>query len=596
VGLVLALLAGLAARAAAADKAGAAVELDLLGMSMGLVGGLALFLFGMGQMAGALKALAGERLKGLLARLTTHRVMGVLTGALVTGIIQSSSVTTVLTIGFITAGVLSLSQAVGIIFGANIGTTLTAQIIAFKITHYSLLLVGVGFGMLFAGKQDRIKQWGTMLMGLGLVFFGMEVMSNGMQPLRSYPPFLDLMAHMESPLLGIAVATLFTGLVQSSSATTGIVIAMAGQGLITLPAGISLIFGANIGTCVTALLAAIGKPREAMRASLVHLLFNVLGVALWVGFIDQLAELVAWLSPVAQGASGVDKLAAETPRQIANAHTVFNVATTLIFLPLSTQFARLVERLVPDREAAAAAPAAAAVQALLQRLDPSLLMMPSVALEQARDTIRHMADVVRGMFVDILPAFMSNDEAVADHIMARDEQVDVLDRHITDYLISITRRYVTREQSEENARLLHVVGDLEHIGDVIERNLVPLLRQKAAAGVRFSEEGRAEIEAYHRRVLESLDLAIAAFTFNDLTRAQEVAAAKVELAKLEWTYRMTHYRRLSQNLRESAESSQFHLDLIDYLRRIDSYATSIAQSLLECDMAALQAESVAAAG
>ena len=195
-------------------------ELDLFAMGMGLLGGLALFLFGMEQMADALKALAAERLKDFLARLTTNRFMGALTGAIVTAVIQSSSVTTVLTVGFVTAGILSLSQAVGIIFGANIGTTLTAQIIAFKVTKLALLMVAVGFALLFMGRRDKFKQIGGMIMGLGLVFFGMSLMSDAMKPLRTFGPFLDLMARMENPLLGIAVAAAFTGLVQSSSATT----------------------------------------------------------------------------------------------------------------------------------------------------------------------------------------------------------------------------------------------------------------------------------------------------------------------------------------------------------------------------------------
>ncbi|MCU7860160.1 MAG: Na/Pi symporter, partial [Candidatus Thiodiazotropha sp. (ex Lucinoma kastoroae)] len=230
-------------------------------MGMKLFGGLALFLFGMEQMADALKAVAGERMKGILAKLTSNRFTGAATGAFVTAIIQSSSVTTVLVVGFITAGLMSLSQSIGVIMGANIGTTITAQIVAFKVTKAALLMIGVGFSMLFASKQDRIKHYGAMLMGLGMVFFGMSVMSDAMKPLRTYQPFLDLMISMENPLVGILVAAGFTGLVQSSSATTGIVIVMASQGFITLPAGIALAFGANIGTCVTAMLASIGKPR-----------------------------------------------------------------------------------------------------------------------------------------------------------------------------------------------------------------------------------------------------------------------------------------------------------------------------------------------
>jgi phosphate:Na+ symporter len=273
-------------------NAAAPSQLDIFTMGMGLVGGLALFLFGMEQLADALKARAGDSLKDVLARLTTNRVTGALTGAFVTACVQSSSVTTVLVVGFITANIMSLSQSVSVIFGANIGSTVTAQIIAFKVTKYALLLVAVGFAASFLGKREEIKQYGFMCMGMGMIFLGMGMMSSAMHPLRTYGPFLELMTQMESPLLAITVAAAFTGLIQSSAATTGIVIVMAGQGLISLPAGIALAFGANIGTCITAILASIGKPREAVRASMVHILFNIIGVLLWVGLIDQLGRIV----------------------------------------------------------------------------------------------------------------------------------------------------------------------------------------------------------------------------------------------------------------------------------------------------------------
>ena len=222
----------------------------------------------MDQMADALKAVAGERMKTILARLTANRFMGAITGAFVTAVIQSSSVTTVLVVGFITAGLMSMAQSIGIIMGANIGTTITAQIIAFKVTEAALLMIAVGFTLLFTSKQEQIRHYGSILMGLGLVFFGMSVMSDAMAPLRTYPPFLELMTRMDNPLIGILTAALFTALVQSSSATTGIIIVMASQGFISLQAGIALAMGANIGTCVTAMLASIGKPREAVRAAL----------------------------------------------------------------------------------------------------------------------------------------------------------------------------------------------------------------------------------------------------------------------------------------------------------------------------------------
>lgn len=552
-----------------------ASTLHVFTMVMGLFGGLALFLYGMEKMAAALKVATGEQLKTILAKLTTNRVTGALTGAAVTAIIQSSSVTTVLVVGFITAGVMSFSQAVGVILGINVGTTITAQIIAFQITEYSLLLVAVGFAMVFIGAQDRIKQYGAMVMGLGLLFFGMGVMSDVMKPLRSYQPFLDLMAHMKNPILGILIAAAFTGLVQSSSATTGIVIVMASQGFITLPAGITLIFGANIGTCVTALLASIGKPKEAIRAAVVHIVFNIIGVVIWIGFIGQLAQIVIWLSPVAQGVSGVEKLAAETPRQIANAHTIFNIANTIIFLPFAGLITRLVERLVSDKPAVEVESEATPI--ITTQLNPELLAVPSLAIEQAQRQIVLMAEVVRGMLADIMPAFMANDMRIIEGITRREDHVDHLDRQTTSYLTQIAHSDLSLQQSESIVKLLHVTTDLEHTSDVIAESLVALLVKKAEGNIELSEEGQEELIGYHQLVLESYERAIEAFENDDTALAQTVRVSKSELDQLERTYRQTHYNRLNREVQASVDSSHIHLDLVDYLRRINAYAESIAR-------------------
>ena len=284
-------------------------------MTMELLGGLSLFLFGMDQMADALKAVAGERMKHILATLTTSRIMGLLTGAFVTAIIQSSSVTTVMLVGFVSASLMSLSQAVGVILGADIGTTITAQIVAFKVTKYALALVTVGFLLLFVGRTERTKQYGHLIMGLGMIFFGMGLMSDAMKPLRTYQPFIEMMANVSNPVVGILVATAFTGVIQSSSATMGVVIALALQGLVSLEGGIALALGANIGTCVTAGLASIGKPREAVRVAVAHVTFKIAGVLIIVWFIPQFAEFVRTVSPTAAPElTGINKLAAETPQ------------------------------------------------------------------------------------------------------------------------------------------------------------------------------------------------------------------------------------------------------------------------------------------
>ncbi|MGB5397187.1 MAG: Na/Pi cotransporter family protein, partial [Gammaproteobacteria bacterium] len=500
--LLLAAIALLAATPALAAAIATSSDIDWFNIGMSLLGGLALFLFGMEQMADSLKAVAGERMKVILAKLTVNRFMGAITGAFVTAIIQSSSVTTVLVVGFITAGLMSMAQSIGVIMGANIGTTITAQIVAFKVTKYALLMVAVGFGMLFSSKQEKIKQYGGILMGLGLVFFGMSVMSDAMSPLRSYQPFLDLMATMENPLYGILVAAVFTGLIQSSSATTGIVIVMATQGFITLEAGIALAFGANIGTCVTAMLAAIGKPREAVRAAVVHVLFNVFGVLVWIGLIPYLAEFVTWLSPSHAELEGADKLASEAPRQIANAHTVFNIANTIIFIGFTSQFARLVEWLVPDK------PIEDIILARPKYLDEELLETPSLALDRVRLEIGHMGERVREMLDGILPAIVNADRKLLKKIADIDDEVDSLHGHIVTYLGRIGQKALTEQQTQVHTRLMAATNDLENIGDVIETDLVYLGNEGIDKRVIISKETREVLRKLHDIITSTAELAI----------------------------------------------------------------------------------------
>jgi len=543
-------------------------------MAMSLFGGLALFLFGMEQMADALKAVAGERMKVILAKLTTNRFMGAATGAFVTAIIQSSSVTTVLVVGFITAGLMSMAQSVGVIMGANIGTTITAQIVAFKVTKAALLMVAVGFSMLFFSKQEKIKQYGGMLMGLGLVFFGMSVMSDAMKPLRSYEPFLDLMTTMENPLIGILVAAAFTGLIQSSSATTGIVIVMATQGFITLQAGIALAFGANIGTCVTAMLASIGKPREAVRAAVVHVLFNVFGVLLWIGFIPQLAEVVTWLSPAHPELSGTDRLASEAPRQIANAHTIFNIANTLIFIGFTTQFARLVERLVPDK------PVEEKIIAQPKYLDEELLETPSLALDRARLEIGHMGDRVKDMLKDIMTAVVNGDRAMLKKIAKIDDEVDILHGHIVTYLGRISQKALTEQQTEVLMKLMGATNDLENIGDIIETDLVYLGNEGIDNQVAISKETREMLAKLHDVVSTTAELAIDAVMENDEQAAQEVISMKADIGRLMDSAAMHESRRLVAEEPNRLAAYTLEIDIIEKLKRIYYFSKRMAKAVM----------------
>ncbi|MDJ0951132.1 MAG: Na/Pi cotransporter family protein [Alphaproteobacteria bacterium] len=568
--LILAAAAWIASTPALAAAEGKPIAWGTMGMQ--LFGGLAVFLFGMEQMAEALKKVAGNRMKTILGKLTTNRFMGALTGTFVTAVIQSSSVTTVMLVGFVTAGLMSLSQAVGVIFGANIGTTITAQIVAFKVTHYALLLVAVGFVLIFTGKSERIKQYGALVMGLGLIFFGMGIMSSGMKPLRTYEPFIELMREVSTPAVGILISAAFTGLIQSSSATTGVVIAMASQGLISLEGGIALIMGANIGTCVTAGLAAIGKPREAVRVSVAHVTFNVAGVAIAVWFIPMLAEFVRSISPVAQGVTGMDKLAAETPRQIANAHTTFNVFFALAFLPAAGLVARFAEWLVPDRPMVEPA----VIQA--RYLDKELLSTPALALDRARREIGRLGDLTEEMLQASLPAVVSGSEEDLERLAAMDADIDVLHGHIVRYLGQVSREELSPEETAEIMDLLLVANNLEQIGDIMETNLVTIGRRRIEEDVAVSDETRAVIQRYHDQVTEAFHTSVQAVREEDPAAALRVKGMKKDMAELAQETARHEVSRLVAQEPNRLRTFTREMEMIENLSRIYRLCRKIAKT------------------
>lgn len=558
--------------AGAEDDAG----MDWGVMTMQLLGGLALFLYGMEQMADSLKAVAGDRIKTILAKLTDSRIVGLITGAFVTAVIQSSSVTTVMLVGFVTAGLMSLSQAIGVILGADIGTTITAQIVAFKVTKYALLLVAIGFIMLFASKNEKTKQYGGMLMGLGLIFFGMGIMSDGMEPLRSYEPFIHLMQNVSNPLVGILVAMLFTGLVQSSSATMGVVIALALQGLITLEAGIALALGANIGTCVTAGLAAIGKPREAVRVAVAHVTFKVVGVLLILPFIPYFAEFIRYISPTAEaGLVGMDRLANETPRQIANAHTVFNISIAVLFLPLTGLFARFCEWVVPDRPLEAET-----VIAQTKYLDDELLSTPSLALDRVRLEILHMGETVREMLARIMPAIIKGNRESLSKIEVMDDQVDILYADIVRYLGKISKHTLSENQTTELMRLMEAASDLENIGDIIETNLVVLGNERIDAGVSISEPTQEVLNGFQKTIIKAVDAAVQAVSQRNELAAQAVLSMKGEITQTAESAAVHEAQRLVAEEPNRIPAYTIEMDIIEKQKRVYYFAKRMAKTVM----------------
>ncbi len=528
----------------------------------GLFGGLALFLFGMDLMTKALKLTAGNHMRDLLARFTRNRFIGAGMGAIITSIIQSSSVTTVLLVGFISAGVMSMAQSVPVIIGANIGTTITAQILAFKVTKFALLLIATGFFLSIVAKKKKIRHYGSMVLGLGLVFYGMNVMSEGMTPLRSYEPFINFMATLESPVVAVIIGAAFTAIIQSSSATTGILIVMAGQGILSLDAAIALILGSNIGTCVTAGLASVGKPREAVRTTLVHTLFNVLGAIIWIGLIPQLADIARWLSPVHTELSGLARLAAESPRQIANVHTVFNLANAALFIGFTTQIARLVEWLIPDK------PIPVDENLLPKFLDESLLITPSTALETVSREIVRMGTFTRNIVDESMPLALSSNLHEVKKLAEKDKVIDSLHHHILEYLSRISSSDLTESQSKQLVNLILIVNSLERIADRIATDLVVSSVKRIKENVVVSQQTSRVLMKFHHEVVKALDTALMAIASSDKKLAKNVRAMKEGVTRMNKDFTREEIQRLATDVPNRITAYAREVEIVDILDNI----------------------------
>ena len=552
-------------------------------LTMGLFGGLSLFLYGMAKMSDGLKKAAGNQMRKILATLTKNRVVALFVGAFVTMVIQSSSATTVMLVSFVQAQLMTYVQSIGIILGANIGTTITAQLVAFKLTDYALLMITVGFALTMFSKKDSLRHIGEALLGFGILFFGMKIMSDSMKPLRSFEPFIDMMKGLENPFFGLMIGAAFTALIQSSSAFTGIVIVLAQQGLLTLEAGIPLILGANIGTCVTAGLASIGTIREAKRVALAHVLFNIGGVMIFVWLIPPLAELVRSLSSVS-GLSGMEKLAAETPRQIANAHTIFNISVGLIFLPFTGILAKQVYRILPRTEETKG------IKPAVWDLDDSQIANPAIAIKLAQTEMLRMIKILSRMLDSCFYPFI-NDEPKQDEVYAqlslidgidmREEKIDFLEEHITNYLFQVSRGELNASQAEEAFSLISMADNMESVGDIIHRNIVPLIYKKQALKEPFSKEGEKELVAFHTKVMKQMSRLSEAFSKLNLEMAQKVLNKDIKYQNLEAEYRQAHMKRVQKEKTKSVETHEVHMELMDMLKQINVYIGNIAKTITD---------------
>jgi phosphate:Na+ symporter len=529
---------------------------------LALFGGLALLLYGMQLIGEGLQRAAGGHLRHLLTSMTRTRLAAVGSGALVTAIIQSSSATTLMLIGFVSAGLVTFRQSLGVILGADIGTTFTVQLLAFKIQELSLLLVGIGFAMTFFARRGLVKSLGQVVLGFGFIFLGMKVMNDGLAPLADSELTRQVLVALASnPFLGLLVGAVLSAGMASSAATIGLMLSLGQQGLLPLAAAIPVVLGANIGTCATALAASLRASSDARRVAVAHIAFKVLGVALVLPFITPLTNFIA-------------HTAGDPARQIANTHTFFNVAISALFLPFAPWAARVITALVAEEERGDN-------PYRTRYLDDRFLDQPALAIGQATREALRMGDVAQGMLRDAMVVLRSDNQELLEDVERRDDQLDYLEREIKLFIARLGRETMSPDMAQKEIALISFIGNLENIGDIIDKNLMELARKKLYQGRRFSEAGEAELIEFHSMVSKNLERAIAGFAANDRSLAQEVLDQRPVVRQRERELRDSHLARLRRGLAESLETSEIHLDVLTNLKRISSHITALVYPILE---------------
>ncbi len=548
-------------------------EISIFLMFTSLFGGLGMFLYGMEMMSGGMKIAAGNKMRSVLEKLTSNRFLAVGVGAFVTMVIQSSSATTVMLVSFVNSGLLTFVQGLGVILGSNIGSTITAQIVAFKVTDYALALVAVGALMALFSKKDSTKNIGFVILGFGLLFYGMKVMSDTMKPLRSNPTFNEILISLENPFMGILAGAAFTALIQSSSATTGIVITLASGGSITLEAGIPLILGANVGTCVTALLAGLNASREAKRVAIAHVTFNLLGVALFCFWIPTFAEFISQTSD-------------NIPRQIANAHTIFNILATVVFIPFTPLVGKLIVKYFPDENINRDIS-----KPKVMHLNDDVFDTPTVAISNAQAEIRGVIGLLERVVGSVAKPFISNDslhdiendeEDFEAGLQNRMEKITFLNNEISSYLIKVNNQDLNDVQSREVFTLVSVVHNINSVKNSVNLRLHDLLIKKESQSKELSDNLIQEVESYHKKIIKQIKRLGKFFEKYDKDKIDKIVSKGKKFKDLEEKYRIEHIKRSNSNNEDEAQK-QIYLDLMDMLKEISIFIDLIAERLSELD-------------
>ena len=541
----------------------------------GLLGGLAVFIYGMNLMSESLQKAAGEKMKSILALLTKNRIMGVIAGALVTAVLQSSSATTVMAIGFVSAGLMSLPQAISIIFGANIGTTMTAQIIAFKITDYIYAFIFVGFILTFVCKSERIKSIGQTIFAFGLLFLGIETMGDVMKPLASSPVFTDLIGKVSGiPVLGLLLGTAMTLVVQSSSATIAVLQNFAAQpgvdgvtSILGLVGAIPILLGDNIGTTITALLASLGQSRDAKRTAIAHTIFNLSGSLVFIWFVKPYAALIQAISPKGPEVEVIS-------RQIANAHTLFNLTMTVVWVCLLGLMVKIVMWLIPDAKDAKVNPLQPAF------LDKKVIGQPTVALKLVAKEVLHCSGMVKNMLKDLAGLSKSEDPALVGKIKEQGQTLHSLMEAINDYLAELFSAGVLTElQATQTAKLMHVCGDVERMGE-LAADLTDVIAGKMELKYSFSEEAMEDLRKSLNQISKMYGDAMRALEQGEPEEPEKLIRRREKVMDLDINMRKAHMDRVNKGKCKAKLSAPF-TRLLHCVDRMGNSCVNLADMAME---------------
>ncbi|MGL5478416.1 MAG: Na/Pi cotransporter family protein [Clostridium sp.] len=521
----------------------------------GLIGGLGLFLYGMKLMGDGLENAAGDKLKSIVEKVTSNRFIGVAIGAFVTAIIQSSSATTVMVVSFVNAGIMNLIQATGVIMGANIGTTITAQMVSLDLESVAPFVIGIGVFILLIAKSKKNRDIANILLGFGLLFLGMGLMSDAMKPLAESDLFREFVFLVgNNPVLGLLAGVVMTAVIQSSSATTGILIALASTGEIGLNVALPIILGSNIGTCITAILASIGANKIAKKAAGIHLSFNIIGTLIFLPFVGLLVDVVTKMSP--------DSIV----RQIANAHTIFNIVVTLLLLPFANLLVYLVNKIIPGEDKIK--------QTGAIYIDDKLLETPVIASAQVQKETVRMANLAKDNFELSMKAFNEGNEEDIAKVYENEKLINTLERDIADYLVKLSQTELSDEISTEVTSTFNVINDVERIGDHA-KNIAELAMEKITEKVQYDDEEKHDLNVMYTSTFEALEMAITTYDKRDTRDIIAVGKLEGAIDEMEKELRTSHIKSLN-NRKTSAYGTVIFLDVISNLERIGDHAVNIA--------------------